>query len=115
MHIHKKYPFINKISNIFTVVLPLFFWCTVIFAFDTPYAAMSTLISAVWHETGHKIAFIMIEKNSSAPLPRTFGFKIKSDAHVSYKDEILCAVAGPAANFALAVIALPLYLKSSEA
>ena len=60
MHIHKKSSFISKVSNIFIVLLPFLFWGAVIFAFDTPYAAVSTLISAAWHETGHKIAFIII-------------------------------------------------------
>ncbi len=115
MHNHNKINSFPFKPQILIATLSLAFWSLLIFAFDTPYAAVATLIAVAAHEIGHKIAFFAICSESSLPLPGLFGFKIKSNKYFSYQRDIITAAAGPLANLILCLLALPLTLLSLSA
>ena len=99
MQYHKK----NGVSTYFFkflfLIFPFLVWCIFVFAMDTPYVAIATLISAFIHELGHEVAFLLIKKKSSLPRPRLFGFGIYYVRdNISYKEEIFLAVMGPLFN-----------------
>ncbi len=115
MHINKKGIRFFSPSRLLFSVLAISFWGMLVYAFDTPFAANATLISALVHELGHTVAFTLLNEASSAPVPRLFGFKIYGNPSISYKNEIICAAAGPLANVALCIIALPILTVNTEA
>lgn len=115
MHIYKKTRILIRISSIFAFFFPLLFWGLVIFALDAPYAAFATIIAAVIHEAGHKLAFYFCKKGASLPTPGFFGFRILCAERISYKNEIVCAAAGPLMNFVSALAALPLLVVCADA
>ena len=115
MHNHKKLSIFAKIHRFLTLTLPCFFWVLLIFAFDSPYYAIATIICAVIHESGHVFMIWKCGKHSSAPLPRFFGLRIFISNGLSYKDEVVCALGGPLANFVVAVICTPLILLNRDA
>lgn len=101
MQYHKKNRFSTLLSKFLFIVFPFLFWCIIVFAMDTPYAAAATLISAFIHELGHEAAFLFLNKKSSLPHPRLFGFGISyTPDNISYKEEIFLAAMGPLFNLA---------------
>ncbi len=115
MHNHNKSSAFNILYRNFTLLLIAFFWILLIFAFDTPYTAAVTLFAAAVHEIGHKLAYLSVGEFSSLPKIRFFGFKIQSGNYSSYKNDIIGALGGPAANLFLCIIALPLMLIEKDA
>ncbi len=115
MHINKKTGVVVKFSRILAFFFPLLFWGLVIFAFDAPYAAFSTVIAAAVHEAGHELAFSFFNKASSLPTPGLFGFRILCAERLSYKDEVICAIAGPVMNFISVLASLPLLFVCADA
>lgn len=82
------------------------FWVLLIFGFDTPYTAILTIISAAIHELGH-VSYLLIlnRKGSIIPIPNISGLRIKIPV-LSYREELFCALSGPFANLAAALICL---------
>lgn len=115
MHNNKKTDYFYIIPRFSLSVLAAFFWITLIFAFDTPYISVCTVLAAVVHEGGHKLAFLITGASSSLPRARLFGFKIKFKPTRSYWEDIFCAAAGPAANVLMCVCCIPLIILSKEA
>ena len=84
--------------------LLVIFWVLLIFGFDMPYMAILTILSALIHEAGHIICLLIIKSDRSyMPTPNISGFRIKISG-MSYKNELLCALAGPLANLVLATV-----------
>ena len=89
--------------------LSLLFWVLIIFAFNVPYVAVLTVLSALIHEAGHLIPLVMMGKYKKPPRSTLSGFRITVPEVLSYNDSILVLVFGPLANI---ISALLLYLAS---
>ena len=83
-------------------ILPLLFWCLLIFGFDSPYLAILTALCALIHECGHLI-FALPYKIASMPRADISGFRIGLEG-ASYKQELIVAMGGPIINLALFAI-----------
>lgn len=85
-------------------ILPLAFWVMLIFGFNSPYVSVLTILSAVLHEIGHILfSFALSSGKTSLPAPDIYGFKIKAES-LSYKEELVSALGGPAANIIIAAV-----------
>ena len=92
--------------------LPLVFWMLLIFGFDEPYVAVLTIVSALLHELGHVLVLALFKnKTSGVPIPDISGFRIGVSG-LSYKEELLSALAGPLVNLFFGLV--PLLLFKSE-
>ena len=87
-------------------VLPIIFWASLIFGFDTPYVAVLTLISAISHEMGHCAAIYFLTGRDGRVVGHSSGFRIKRREALSYKNEIIILLAGPLVNIAIFLICL---------
>ena len=87
-----------RVSFFFAVVL-----CAVS-VFDKSNIILINLLSALFHETGHVIAMIVLGEKPELICFTPFGMKIerKEMNKMNFKNEALIAVAGPATNFVLA-------------
>ena len=84
------------------------FWILVMLGLDGAEGAFLTLMAVVIHELGHITALLILGHGSGVPLPRMPGFSIRIRATLSYREDIIVAVAGPLANLIAAVILLPM-------
>ncbi len=82
--------------------LPAVFWGLLIYGFDAPYIANMTILSALLHEQGHELAFMLMGKGARAPRGTVGGFRI-SAANLSYKEELIAALGGPFANIIIGI------------
>jgi Zn-dependent protease len=91
---------LNKICSI----LPAFFWLFLIFGFDEPSMAITTIVGALIHETGH-IGYIILKKKLKPSIKGVIsGFRIKAGTTLSYEEEIGVYLAGPISNLIAFVI-----------
>ena len=90
-------------------VMPISFWLVLLFAFDKPYIAVLTLISAAIHELGHVLALKRCKRRYSF-FGVGSGFRIRADSTISYGEELFTALAGPLANVAVLLVLLPFIL-----
>lgn len=97
--------FIESINSI-SSVLPVFFWLFLIFGFDEPGMALSTIFAAIIHESGHLLSIKTKKKLNSNIRGVISGFRIKTVSPISYDDEIKIYLAGPIANLVAFVILL---------
>lgn len=88
-------------------VLPIIFWISLIFGFDSPYIAILTIISAVAHELGHCVAIYAFTGIDGRVRGHSSGFRIKRSNALSYRKEIAILLAGPAVNIALFILLYP--------
>lgn len=88
-------------------ILPIIFWISVIFGFDTPDVAILTIISAVIHESGHCIAILFFSKSTPSLRGHSTGFRIRQEKLLSYSQEIGILLAGPCMNLLIFLITLP--------
>lgn len=86
-----------KTIRLLLKILPVSFWLILIFAFDKPYIAVLTLLSAFIHELGHIIAFIRFSKGYRF-FGVSSGLRLSADTSLSYREELAVALAGPSAN-----------------
>ena len=95
-----------KILTVLSEVLPVVFWVLVIFGFDTPCVAILTIATALIHELGHITALYILKKDyAGSPRGDVSGFRI-AVSDLSYKEEMLCALAGPLVNLLFGVLLL---------
>ena len=94
-----------KILDKLTRILPFLFWMLILFGFDEPYAATLTLLSAIFHETAHSVAAFSF--GGARLRARLHGFGMKPKRMLSYREELLVAAVGPAANLCLFALLLP--------
>lgn len=92
-----------KISRL----LPSVFWLLLIFAFDTPAAAIGTLLCAAVHECGHLLALSTLKRNRHISASMA-GMRISDFGVLSYKQELFVASAGPIVNILIALLCLAL-------
>ena len=99
MHIYEKKLVITRIFGFFCSLLPLIFWCLVIFSFEEPAAASLSLLSAIIHEFGH-LGFLFLHKKGSHSFRGVLsGMRIATENFSSYSDRIMTYLSGPLANF----------------
>ena len=100
---------ITEILELFAnSILPMVFWISVMFGFDTPYFAVLTVISAIIHETGHFAAISIFSKDGGKIRGHSTGFRIKESSMLSYPKEIAILLAGPCMNILIFLLTLPL-------
>lgn len=101
----------EKIIRLLLRILPSLFWLLLIFGFDLPHIAVSTVISALIHESAHVFATCKITgrfKLKSA----ISGLRLNTGQQISYKQEIIVALAGPLSNLAVFIISFLLFPRS---
>ena len=103
-----RYRIIELMELLSGSVLPIIFWISLIFGFDSPYIAILTIISAVLHEIGHSMAISLLSKSEVTIKGHATGFRIKRSGMMTYKNEIAVLLSGPAVNIAIFILSLPL-------
>ena len=93
---HRTVEFLELLAG---SVLPIIFWVSVIFGFDTPCVAILTIIAAVIHELGHYLAIACFSAKGILH-GHSSGFRIKRQEMLSYTKEIAVLLAGPGMNIA---------------
>ena len=87
-------------------VLPLVFWVSIIFGFDTPDVAVLTILSAIIHEVGHLLPALFMKNRVKAVGVHISGFRIKQRGE-GYLADILELIGGPFINAFIFLITLP--------
>jgi len=96
----------KALTYLTTYFLPVLFWLSLLFGFDTPAIAILTVITALIHELGH-ITVGVITKKGLAFKGHITGFRLKAKDNSSYPSEILTLAGGPLFNLIAALAALP--------
>jgi len=102
-----RYRIIEVLELLSGSILPMIFWISVIFGFDTPCIAILTILSAVIHEIGHCIAINLFSKGNATVRGHSTGFRIKQDELLSYSKEIAILISGPFINIIVFLLTLP--------
>lgn len=102
-----RYRIIEIAELLYGSVLPIIFWVSLIFGFDTPYIAILTLVSAVIHEIGHGLAISLLAGDGTSIRGHASGFRIKEGRMLPYAHEVAIFLCGPLANILLFLITLP--------
>jgi Zn-dependent protease len=90
--------------KLFELILPAILWMLLLFGFDSPPLAISTLIAAALHELGH-ISYLIFHGNGiSLFAARANGLRLYPLRTLSYREEAAFAAAGPFANLIFAII-----------
>ncbi len=98
MHINEKSNKFRRSKFKIGRIIPIFFWCALIFGFTEPPVAVLTLITAASHELGHLLAIYAVGARFEHMRGRWLGLGISLPRNLSYRDEALVYAAGPAAN-----------------
>ena len=107
-----KEKILNLLQRMSNSILPVFFWVLLIFAFDAPYIAILTMISAAVHEAGHIISIQFLGGRLEIPRGHVSGFRIRRSASLAYEQEIFILLAGPLTNvlvFSIAIMLIPIF------
>ena len=88
-------------------ILPIIFWMSLIFGFDTPYIAVLTVISAVLHEIGHGVSISLLTKGKASIRGHASGFRIRQDEFIAYPRQIAILLSGPLVNIIIFLLTLP--------
>ena len=103
MHNNENESIFSKIARFMVAILPVLFWLSLIFSFDTPKIAMLTLIAVAIHECGHFITMLLLGKDIKGFRGAISGLRIKSEL-CSYGSEFIIYAAGPLANVIAAML-----------
>lgn len=103
----KQYRVIEMLNLLSYSVLPIIFWISIIFGFDTPCVAILTIVAAILHELGHYIAIFYLS-GSGQLRGHSSGFRIKQQESLSYGKQISVLLAGPLLNIVIFLLCLPL-------
>ena len=101
-----RYRIIELAELISGSILPIIFWVSLIFGFDTPYIAILTLISAMMHEIGHGLVISVLSRGASLH-GHASGLRIKEGRMLSYGSEIAVLLGGPLMNIFIFLLTLP--------
>ena len=101
-----RYRVIEVLELLSGSVLPIIFWVSIIFGFDTPCIAILTIICALIHECGHYFTILCFSKSAGALRGHSSGFRIKQRKALPYGKEIAVLLAGPTLNIICFVICL---------
>ena len=88
-------------------ILALLFWILLMISFSDFEMMLLTLFAAFLHELGHILILLIMKKEFSLPRLIRSGFIIKTQTHLSYKDEIIICGAGPMVNILLFIFLFP--------
>ena len=103
MHNHENIRRFLKFSAVIGGILPIVFWLTLIFSFDTPKIAFATMLAVIIHEFGHFLAILLLKKEILGLRGALSGLRIKSELS-SYTADFVIYSGGPLANLAAAII-----------
>ena len=101
-----RYRVIEVLELLSGSVLPIIFWVSIIFGFDTPCIAILTIICALIHECGHYFTILYFSKSAGVLRGHSSGFRIKQRKELSYGKEIAVLLAGPMLNITCFAICL---------
>lgn len=105
MKYHKR-RIVLRLLRLSEHALRMLFFLLLLFAFDTPSVACLTLLCALLHEGGHLLAIFLLGGGGGHFSSRLNGLVYTPSAPLSYRAELLVAVAGPASNFFFALLSL---------
>lgn len=91
----------KKFLTFILSLLSSLFWFVLMLSFSGAEMTFLTLLCAIVHEVGHMLVLLFLNKDFSFPKAVTSGFRIKTNSELSYRDEILVALGGPAINLVL--------------
>lgn len=101
-----RYRTIEVLELLCSSVLPIIFWVSIIFGFDTPCVSILTITSAILHELGHYLAIFFLSSNGKLR-GHSSGFRIKQGHSLSYGKQITVLLAGPLLNISVFIVTLP--------
>ena len=107
MKILTRYRTVEFLRLMCDSILPIIFWISLIFGFDTPYIAILTIISAAIHELGHCAAIYFLSGKGARVRGHASGFRIRRTERRSYLDEIIVLLSGPFMNIAICLLVFP--------
>lgn len=84
--------------------LPLFLWGAAMIYFEGMFDTLSVVLAAGVHECGHLLAFSALGLPMPRLVPSGRGVRFATGATLSYRDECLVALAGPATNIGFALL-----------
>jgi Zn-dependent protease len=87
-------------------ILPVVFWCCLIYSFDERLGAGITIIAMVIHELGHIACIFLINGKLEAPKSAFNGLRIAGQQHFSYPEQMLQYASGPIFNFIASAVML---------
>ena len=93
----------ERVLNFAEGALRTLFWVLLLLGFDEGGLSLLTLLAAALHEGGHLLAARILRLPVGAPRSVPNGLLLPVGRPRSYREEILTAAAGPAANFLSAV------------
>ena len=102
----KRYRVIEILNLLSYSVLPILFWVSIIFGFDTPCIAILTIVAAILHELGHYLAIFCLSGGGQLR-GHSSGFRIKQQESLSYRKQIFVLLSGPLLNILIFFICLP--------
>ena len=108
----QKFKLRNILYQSLSKIFPAVFWILIIFAFDMPYVAILTLISALIHELGHIIATVFLNGGFDIRSGLS-GLRLSFIRRPSYLEEAIIAAAGPIANIVTAFTLLLIFKTGS--
>ncbi len=85
-------------------ILPVVFWCCLIYSFDERLGAGITILAMVIHELGHLICIFLMNGRLEAPKSAFNGLRIMGQQYFSYPEQMLQYASGPLFNFIAAAI-----------
>jgi Zn-dependent protease len=91
-----------KFLKLISSILPPLFWGLIIFGFEEPYLAVTSLICAMIHELGHLLLTPCEVKMRGV----VSGFRIAPRGILSYRERLLSYLGGPMANIIFALLCL---------
>lgn len=88
----------------------------VILMFDKSGTALLIFLCCALHEAGHILLLSLCDSPPDAIVLGVFGMRIeRGEVCLDYRREAVCALAGPAANFIVSLVALPFAWRYSDA
>lgn len=102
-----RYHIIEVLELFASSILPIIFWVSIIFGFDSPYVAILTILSAAMHEIGHYAMILYFTEKRAEIRGHTTGFRIKQSVMLSYPKEIAILLAGPLSNIIIFILTIP--------
>ena len=114
MHINEFRLFLSSLTRKISLLLSLVFWIAIIFSFDETDLAVLTVSAIFLHELGHITYAWIISGKLCMPRPSTYGFKLRTERILTYKEETLLYISGPLANIFVFVALYPLAKNGHE-
>lgn len=105
----------RKTADIISIIyslLSIAFWLSVIISLEDVFMAVSTVIAAAIHESGH-ILYLYKIKMISGFRGVINGLRIKPSGLLSYRQELLLYACGPIANLLTFILLLPFSLSGN--